>query len=548
MESSVKKSARLLQLELLLKSHPEGMRRSDIARRLSIHRSTAGRYIDELSQYIPLWEEDYRIYVQDNYKDRQLTLTLFESMDILLSLQMLGDRMDVQNNHLITAIRKMGFSLKQLFPVIAGKMFGFADTMEESQDDNNLEYLQAFEKVTEALATESFIHIERKNRPHNRNCKTYFLPESIDAAQSGPSSRSLRITGICSTTKKRCTFFLHNVTVHDLLKKKEDVKILQKPAECPFTAPGEGDWKQSIQISLKIFDNMTLHALSGITDENILISIIDDQTYLCQIIMEDSLCLRQKLLRFGSSLQVLEPIDIREEIESEIIKMGKRYDREFRITSDRKRCIPQEAVSVPSDIATLTLRLSESNHRIKNNLASIASLISIYQAQCKDPKTLEILNEVRYKIRAICLVHEKLNPSGSGDITNMESYIRDLCSDLLSSYPVSERQIKTIIDIPSLSFPSKQGAIIGLIITELFMNSMKHAFQGISRGEIQISLTREAMENVIVFRDNGKGIDTEAERFTSSSGLDLVSLFVGQLKGRISTTTANGSEFIIRFP
>ncbi|MCK4543208.1 MAG: helix-turn-helix domain-containing protein, partial [Spirochaetales bacterium] len=162
MESSIKKSARLLQLELLLKSHPEGMRRSDIARRLGIHRSTAGRYIDELSQYIPLWEEDYRIYVQDNYKDRQLTLTLFECMDILLSLQMLGDRMDVQNNHLISAIRKMGFSLKQLFPVFAGKMFEFADTMEESQDENCLEYLQAFEKVTEALATESFIHIERK--------------------------------------------------------------------------------------------------------------------------------------------------------------------------------------------------------------------------------------------------------------------------------------------------------------------------------------------------------------------------------------------------
>ncbi|MCK4543207.1 MAG: hypothetical protein KAU17_13315, partial [Spirochaetales bacterium] len=349
-------------------------------------------------------------------------------------------------------------------------------------------------------------------------------------------------------TRKRCTFFLHNVTVHDLLKKKEDVKILQKPAECPFTTPGEGDWKQFIQVSLKIFNNTTLNALSGITDENILISKIDDQTYLCQIIMENSLCLRQKLLRFGSSIQVLEPIDIREDIESEIIKMGKRYDRELKITSDRKRRIPQQAVSVPSDIATLTLRLSESNHRIKNNLASIASLISIYQAQCDDPGTLEILDEVRYKIRAICLVHEKLNLSGSGDIDNMESYIRNLCSDLLSSYAADKRQINTIIDIPPLPFPSKKAGIIGLIITELFMNSLKHAFQGIARGEIHISLTRGEEGNVLIFRDNGKWIDSGAERFISSTGLDLVSLFVGQLKGQINTTTAKGSEFIIKFP
>ncbi len=64
MKSTGNKSERLSQLELLLLSHPEGMRRAEIARRLGVCRATAGRYIDELSARIPLWEQDFRVGIK----------------------------------------------------------------------------------------------------------------------------------------------------------------------------------------------------------------------------------------------------------------------------------------------------------------------------------------------------------------------------------------------------------------------------------------------------------------------------------------------------
>lgn len=51
------KGERVAQLELILRGHPEGLRKSDIARRLGVHRSTIGRYIDELKQYSDIYED-----------------------------------------------------------------------------------------------------------------------------------------------------------------------------------------------------------------------------------------------------------------------------------------------------------------------------------------------------------------------------------------------------------------------------------------------------------------------------------------------------------
>ena len=52
------KGERVAQLDLLLHSHPEGLRRSEIARRLGVHRSTISRYVEELKQYIDIYEDN----------------------------------------------------------------------------------------------------------------------------------------------------------------------------------------------------------------------------------------------------------------------------------------------------------------------------------------------------------------------------------------------------------------------------------------------------------------------------------------------------------
>ena len=71
------KGERIAQLELLLISHPEGLRRVEIARKLGLHRSTISRYVEELSSKIDLYEEDGLIKIKAKVKveAKEKTLT-----------------------------------------------------------------------------------------------------------------------------------------------------------------------------------------------------------------------------------------------------------------------------------------------------------------------------------------------------------------------------------------------------------------------------------------------------------------------------------------
>ena len=74
------KGERVAQLELILRSHPEGLRKSDIARRIGVHRSTIGRYIDELKQYSNIYEDNNLIKIVPRNDDEPLALSVYESL------------------------------------------------------------------------------------------------------------------------------------------------------------------------------------------------------------------------------------------------------------------------------------------------------------------------------------------------------------------------------------------------------------------------------------------------------------------------------------
>ncbi|MFN4149453.1 MAG: PAS domain-containing protein, partial [Candidatus Sericytochromatia bacterium] len=186
--------------------------------------------------------------------------------------------------------------------------------------------------------------------------------------------------------------------------------------------------------------------------------------------------------------------------------------------------------------------LKEVHHRIKNNLATIASLLSIQSTQVKDKAVVQVLKETRGRIRTMVDIYDKIYRSTDFKNINIKDYLDDIISKISSSYIVSdnvivETNIQDLIVDVKVSFP------LGIIVTELITNSLKYAFDGKSKGVITVNLSQEDDKSLkLIVSDNGNGIDPEILKSKKYGfGLNLVDILLNQ-KGTIEITNNNGTR------
>ena len=175
--------------------------------------------------------------------------------------------------------------------------------------------------------------------------------------------------------------------------------------------------------------------------------------------------------------------------------------------------------------------LKEVHHRVKNNIQMISSLLNLQSRYIIDQEALEILRDSRNRIESIALVHEKLYRSQDLAHIAMNSYITELTSFLFHSYSKSRSQIELIIDIGTVELGIDTAIPLSLMINELVVNSLKHAFPGGRTGEITISLAKlDHRQLKLIFADNGVGFPSNVKFPDSQSlGLQLIQSLAEQL-------------------
>ena len=146
-----RKIDRLSQLEQLLLAHPEGLTKSEIAKRLGVHRSTAAEYIDDLSGRLVICEPTPGRYAIDreNYKVA-VNFTLHESTAFHLAARLLTTRTDKYNPHAASALRKLGVALEKLAPLVSHHLKLSADVLDDVARRRDPIFLQALETLTRA--------------------------------------------------------------------------------------------------------------------------------------------------------------------------------------------------------------------------------------------------------------------------------------------------------------------------------------------------------------------------------------------------------------
>jgi len=187
--------------------------------------------------------------------------------------------------------------------------------------------------------------------------------------------------------------------------------------------------------------------------------------------------------------------------------------------------------------------LQEVDHRIKNNLQLIGSLIQLQARRTTDPAAQGALKAVLARVSAVATVHRRLF---QGDVQRfaVADFLRDLCGDLAAG--AGRDDIAFSLHFEPVELPAAAAAAFALVAQELIGNALKHAFPPGRPGQITVTLQETAGSCVLCVADDGTGLSDAPPGF----GLSLVRLLCQQLHAELDLGAPHGpgARIVLRTP
>lgn len=194
--------------------------------------------------------------------------------------------------------------------------------------------------------------------------------------------------------------------------------------------------------------------------------------------------------------------------------------------------------------------LRESHHRIKNNLQSIISLISLYKTSVKRGSQKDIigmLDDLISKIKSISAVHDLLAKDKLGrSIINLKELITHIIECMINT----KKGVEFNLQLDDVFVSYSKASTIALVVNELVTNSLKYAFIGREKGEVKISCKYCNETIILEISDNGIGFPEHFDiNQCKGLGLSIVhSIVTKQLGGTIFIKSSQGADITIEIP
>ncbi len=189
--------------------------------------------------------------------------------------------------------------------------------------------------------------------------------------------------------------------------------------------------------------------------------------------------------------------------------------------------------------------MKEINHRVKNNLTMINSIISLKE----DADDLD-LTDIKGRIDAIRIIHELLYSSDRIIDIDLKEYTENLIGTIFGSF--SSVPTRFVNEVPHIRFDTKRTISLGLIINEIATNSLKHGFspdEASGRPLFSITMKPGRESHELTLSNNGRPIPDNIELdHPETLGFQLISALVQQLEGSIEIERKPHPVFTIRFP
>ncbi len=201
-------------------------------------------------------------------------------------------------------------------------------------------------------------------------------------------------------------------------------------------------------------------------------------------------------------------------------------------------------------LAARDMLLHEVNHRVKNSLQIVTSLLMLQAGQARDAALRQSLMEARSRISVIAGMHQRLYSTSQHDRVDFGDYVRELAVEAFSSMDDAER-IRLEMDIePGIFIILDRAVSLALVVNELLTNAMKYAFPGDRSGRVTLTLVRREGHVVLMVADDGVGLPEGFEATKRPSlGMKIVLSLVRQLRGTLTIGPVDpGAVFRIEIP
>lgn len=208
--------------------------------------------------------------------------------------------------------------------------------------------------------------------------------------------------------------------------------------------------------------------------------------------------------------------------------------------------------TIQNSLKEKDLLIKEVHHRVKNNLQLIISIINLQKSKGVAPETQSILDDLKFRIFSISNAHQMLYQRNSIQSVNIKDYLISILKNLEST---SEKPIHldySFVNTDDVFMGLDNAILLGLLINEMFTNSLKYAATDGKNAEIRLHFFKDPYRDkfLMKYSDNGPGLSDTFENIiqkNQSTGLELIYMLVQNLSGKLSVNSQNGLEYMLEF-
>jgi two-component sensor histidine kinase len=181
--------------------------------------------------------------------------------------------------------------------------------------------------------------------------------------------------------------------------------------------------------------------------------------------------------------------------------------------------------------------LQEVQHRVANSLQIIASVLLQSARRVQSAETRSHLQDAHHRVMSIATVQKQLAVSHLEDV-DLRSYFTQLCESLGASM-ISDHDRQSIqVDVDGSRVTADVSVSLGLIVTELVINALKHAFPAGQAGQINVGYAGKGSNWTLSVSDNGVGMPEAHTRAKPGLGTSIIEALARQLNAKVNIANA----------